>query len=461
MRKFNSPLPQPLPKECTKAAKIFRSFVDSRNNGLDGVIPRNILAEAKGFAIFTIFKAGFIFSARAGSGVVIAKRDDGSWSAPSAIGTGGLGVGTQAGAEVTDFLVVLNSRSAVSSFMSAGSLTFGGNMSIALGPLGRNGEASGAVNTKGKMAAMWAHHRVPLYSYSKTRGLFGGVSLEGSVIVERQDANALAYNSPVTARMLLGGMIDPPPWATPLIQALDACTRFPGSRDWIEEHNRHTDQPYVFGTNAGLTPTLSRAPSSSSSFFSKRKKAEFPPTHWIAPPEEEQSSSNSGMTDPSSARASFKQQFESDFDPFPSTSRGSRVSRPPSSTNPFASPSSSSSHIRSNSLYMPATTSNQQDSWDTQDDVFSMNRSKSFAHRPLRSKPELSRPLTPNEGVARAIALFDFDAVEAVTKMTDMVDDWYYSVILPVVMRLNQAIRWTGKLNGRQGIFPANFVELA
>ncbi|KAG2023137.1 hypothetical protein CC2G_000825 [Coprinopsis cinerea AmutBmut pab1-1] len=111
MRKFNSPLPQPLPKECTKAAKIFRSFVDSRNNGLDGVIPRNILAEAKGFAIFTIFKAGFIFSARAGSGVVIAKRDDGSWSAPSAIGTGGLGVGTQAGAEVTDFLVVLNSRS--------------------------------------------------------------------------------------------------------------------------------------------------------------------------------------------------------------------------------------------------------------------------------------------------------------------------------------------------------------
>ncbi|KAG2023136.1 SH3 domain-containing protein [Coprinopsis cinerea AmutBmut pab1-1] len=332
--------------------------------------------------------------------------------------------------------------------MSAGSLTFGGNMSIALGPLGRNGEASGAVNTKGKMAAM--------YSYSKTRGLFGGVSLEGSVIVERQDANALAYNSPVTARMLLGGMIDPPPWATPLIQALDACTRFPGSRDWIEEHNRHTDQPYVFGTNAGLTPTLSRAPSSSSSFFSKRKKAEFPPTHWIAPPEEEQSSSNSGMTDPSSARASFKQQFESDFDPFPSTSRGSRVSRPPSSTNPFASPSSSSSHIRSNSLYMPATTSNQQDSWDTQDDVFSMNRSKSFAHRPLRSKPELSRPLTPNEGVARAIALFDFDAVESgdlsfskgdvitVTKMTDMVDDW-----------------WTGKLNGRQGIFPANFVELA
>lgn len=142
--KLNSPLPQTLPKECTKAASIcmisfhtiifvshlpiVRSFVDNGNNGLDGVIPRYVLENAKGFAIFTIFKAGFIFSARAGSGIVIAKLDNGcmsfefssqnfsstpfsAWSAPSAIGTAGLGVGGQAGAEMTDFLVVLNSRS--------------------------------------------------------------------------------------------------------------------------------------------------------------------------------------------------------------------------------------------------------------------------------------------------------------------------------------------------------------
>lgn len=91
-----------------------------------------MLSHAKGFAIFTIIKAGFLFSARAGSGVVIAKLDDGcerlfdmfsriywldswatstAWSAPSAIGTAGLGVGGQAGAEVADFMVVLNSRS--------------------------------------------------------------------------------------------------------------------------------------------------------------------------------------------------------------------------------------------------------------------------------------------------------------------------------------------------------------
>lgn len=67
-------------------------------------------------------------------------------------------------------------------------------MSIAMGPVGRNAEGSGALNTKGKVAAM--------YSYSKTKGLFGGVSVEGSVIVERSDANGKAYGTKVTAKQL-------------------------------------------------------------------------------------------------------------------------------------------------------------------------------------------------------------------------------------------------------------------
>lgn len=66
---------------------------------------------------------------------------------------------------MTEFLIVLNSQSALKSFMSAGSLTLGGNLSVAVGPLGRNGEVTGSLNTKGKVAAM--------YSYSKTKGLFG------------------------------------------------------------------------------------------------------------------------------------------------------------------------------------------------------------------------------------------------------------------------------------------------
>ena len=100
--------------------------------------------------------------------------------------------------------------------MSAGSLTLGGNLSVAVGPLGRNAEGSGALNAKGKLAA--------IYSYSKTKGLFGGVSVEGSVIVERQDANRLAYGASVKVSQILTGSFDPPPWAQGLVDELErAC----------------------------------------------------------------------------------------------------------------------------------------------------------------------------------------------------------------------------------------------
>ncbi|KAJ3546373.1 hypothetical protein NM688_g5520 [Phlebia brevispora] len=277
--KFNSLIPQPLAKECAKASKIFRSFVDGANNGLDGVIPRSVLENAKGFAIFTVFKAGFLFSARGGSGIVIARLPDGTWSAPSAIGTAGVGFGGQAGAEMTDFLVTLNSRSAVQSFMSAGSLTLGGNLSIAIGPLGRNGEASGSLNTKGKVAAM--------YSYSKTRGLFGGVSLEGSVIVERSDANAQAYRHDVTAKMLLSGSIPPPEWASVLIRTLEQCTGFPGNRDWVTDRYDRYDDGYMFdgvesprdrnGDGLGRSSSGRRSPSRKDSYGYGLEDDELPP----------------------------------------------------------------------------------------------------------------------------------------------------------------------------------------
>lgn len=441
MSKLSSPLPQTLQKECSKAIKIFRSFVDSRHNGLDGVIPRSVLSQAKGFAIFTIVKAGFIFSARAGSGVVIAKLSDGSWSAPSAIGTAGVGAGMQAGAEVTDFLVVLNSRSAVTSFMSAGSLTLGGNMSIALGPLGRNGEATGAVNTKGKVAAM--------YSYSKTRGLFGGVSLEGSVIVERQDANAQAYRSPVTARMLLGGTVDRPEWAMPLISVLESCTTMPSDRDWIQEHNRHSsERPYVFGDpNTGVS-----AVSRSSSLFGRGKKdrPDWPPPSWS----KQDYPNESSPTD--YYNASSRRSASLSYNNNDSALRRERerddllidISDSPRQTNPFASPSPSVPDF-------PRTAS-EEEAARAAADLFTTNRSKPVSRVEIAKRPELDMPLSPNEGIARAIALYEFKPVEpgdlgfgkgdiiTVTKMSDSVDDW-----------------WTGKLRGQQGIFPANFVELA
>lgn len=160
-----------------------------------------------------MLKAGFIGSGRLGSGIVIARLADGSWSAPSAIATAGAGVGGQIGFELTDFVFILNDASAVRTFSQVGTLTLGGNVSLAAGPVGRNAEAAGAASTKGVAA---------VFSYSKTKGLFAGVSLEGSMLVERKDANEKMYHSRVSASQLLTGSVRPPPSTDALMRVLES-----------------------------------------------------------------------------------------------------------------------------------------------------------------------------------------------------------------------------------------------
>ncbi|KAK4643572.1 hypothetical protein QC762_407070 [Podospora pseudocomata] len=210
---INNPLPSSLSSECKKCGKILSSFIDPRQAfGPEKVIPPSVLANAKGLAILTVIKAGFLGSARFGSGLVVARLPDGSWSAPSAIATGGAGFGGQIGFELTDFVFILNDASAVKTFSQAGSLTLGGNVSIAAGPVGRNAEAAGAASLRSVAG---------IFSYSKTKGLFAGVSLEGSAIIERKDANAKLYGRQISARELLSGAERPPSQAYPLMSILN------------------------------------------------------------------------------------------------------------------------------------------------------------------------------------------------------------------------------------------------
>lgn len=135
MNSIHSPLPGTLGDECKKAASIISKFSKPEDSTLtkltSGKIPLNIIQEAKGIAILTVIKAGLIWSGRAGSGLVIARTDSG-WSSPSAIATAGFGIGWQVGAEITDFVIILNTKEAVDSFMTS-NVTLGGNMSIAAG----------------------------------------------------------------------------------------------------------------------------------------------------------------------------------------------------------------------------------------------------------------------------------------------------------------------------------------
>ena len=169
-------------------------------------IPQAVLKDARGLAIMTVIKAGFGFSGRGGKGVVVARTGHG-WSGPSAIGTGGAGFGLQIGAEVTEFVMILNTDAAVQAFSHDVNVTLGGDISVAAGPIGRNAEA--AITP---IAA--------IYTYSRSQGLFAGVSLEGTVIGTRNDANAEYYGRRVSPEEILSGKVHPPSGATRLVQVL-------------------------------------------------------------------------------------------------------------------------------------------------------------------------------------------------------------------------------------------------
>jgi SH3 domain-containing YSC84-like protein 1 len=169
-------------------------------------IPQAVLKDARGLAIMTVIKAGFGLSGRGGAGVVVARTRN-SWSGPSALGTGGAGFGLQIGAEVTEFVMILNTDEAVKAFSRDVNITLGGDISVAAGPVGRH-------------AAVAITPVAAIYTYSRTQGLFAGVSLEGTVIGTRNDTNAAYYGRRVTPEEILSGKVPPPPGAKRLVRVL-------------------------------------------------------------------------------------------------------------------------------------------------------------------------------------------------------------------------------------------------
>ncbi|KAF8322633.1 DUF500-domain-containing protein [Clavulina sp. PMI_390] len=203
-----------LPGEADKSARILESFLANPEHPESALnsIPKAVLQRARGLAIFQVVKAGFVFSGKAGSGLVISRLPDGSWSAPSCIGTAGIGWGLQIGADITDFVIVLNSEEAVRAFSMGGNVTVGGNISASAGPIGTGGAVQASLASP-----------APMFSYSKSKGLFAGLSLEGTVLIERKDANKEFYGSAVPARDILGGRVPPPEVASRLYEIIEAA----------------------------------------------------------------------------------------------------------------------------------------------------------------------------------------------------------------------------------------------
>jgi SH3 domain-containing YSC84-like protein 1 len=206
--KLHNPLPEDVDTTCTKASSILEHFIKGTNNLDQKLIPTTVLKQACGIAIITMVKAGFLWSGRAGSGLVIKRLDDGTWSAPSCICVFGVGIGAQFGAQITDVVFVLNTKKAVEAFTN-GNFTLGGNISIAAGPTGRSTEANIALV---KTAS--------IYSYSKSKGLFAGLTFEGTLILTRKNDNMKTYHD-ATATEILSGKVPPPASAALLYKMLD------------------------------------------------------------------------------------------------------------------------------------------------------------------------------------------------------------------------------------------------
>lgn len=198
-----------LENEIKKATTMLHCF---KNTLGEEKIPKELLDIAKGVVFLTVVKAGFMFTGRYGTGIVVAKLDDGTWSAPSAVVLTGLGWGLQIGAELTDVMLILSTDAAVNAFKSRAQISVGAELGVSVGPIGRSIESDVTAGNKGAAHA---------FSYAQSKGLFFGASLEASGIASRPDVNRAFYGEKVSPSQLLSADYPPPRGAELLYRALD------------------------------------------------------------------------------------------------------------------------------------------------------------------------------------------------------------------------------------------------
>lgn len=156
----------------------------------ENAIPPALLSKASGIAIIpNVIKAGFILGGRHGNGILSVRDKDGTWSNPSFITITGGSIGWQIGVESIDIVLVFKNESTINHMLS-GKFTIGADASIAAGPIGRTGSAATDIELKSE-----------IYSYSRSRGLFAGLALDGAALLVDEEANVRAYGKEgITAR---------------------------------------------------------------------------------------------------------------------------------------------------------------------------------------------------------------------------------------------------------------------
>lgn len=355
--------------------------------------------------------------------------------------TAGMGVGGQIGGELTDFVFILNTKSAVETFAQAGSITLGGNVSLAAGPIGRNAEAAGSASLKSVAA---------VFSYAKTKGLFAGVSLEGSVLIERRDANRTFYGQSCNARQILSGRMEPPPACDQLFRVLESRA-FQGARYEDDYDDFYSDIPDEFSDTT----------SEYSHHRGNRRDGDFEEYDGYSPSSRNRSRSNTAASweddvydrrQPSSSsnRRRRRNNHRESYDDTDDITRHLQRAQFHStySDNP-GRPAAPKPDYYGNEERSGGTRSRRNTNSRRDDDDLYNDRTRE------REREYMRRKEAESNNQDKAVALYTFEGEEGgdlsfrkgdvitIVKKSESKDDW-----------------WTGRIGPNQGIFPANYVDL-
>lgn len=179
----------------------------------ESAIPEALLRDAYAIAVIpNVVKAGLTVGARLGRGLLSVRGRDNTWTNPVFVRLTGASVGFQVGVQSTDVVLVFRTERGVESIVN-GKFTLGADAAVAAGPVGRHA----ALATDAQL-------RAEIYSYSRARGLFAGVALDGAVIAIDHRANERAYGRTVTPRQIFAGGVSDVP--SPIVDFRDALEEY-------------------------------------------------------------------------------------------------------------------------------------------------------------------------------------------------------------------------------------------
>src|SRR5687768_8057367 len=181
------------PEEDKRALNAVRVLAEVQRIP-ESAIPDRLFDEARAIVVVPdTLKVGLVLGGRRGHGVVSMKNPDGSWSNPSFVKLTGGSIGFQAGVQSSDIVLVFRGERGLDSIVN-GKITLGADAGVAAGPVGRNA----ATATDGQLKA-------EIWSWSRARGLFAGIALDGAVLSIDDAANQLVYGEGTTPRMIFEG----------------------------------------------------------------------------------------------------------------------------------------------------------------------------------------------------------------------------------------------------------------